>query len=176
MMRMKRTSQLFLLTFAFGLLSACSSTKRLAPVVERNPAAETRTPAVTEQPKDERFYYTVKRGDTLLGIALDYGQNYRELAAWNGLSNPNDIRVDQVLRVAPPDQVAGVQTMPVPMPPSDTRPAPVVPTRSRTPTPRWLKRTKTRTEAANPMSNRRTSLTGRKRPTRRTSPTRRPWR
>ena len=126
-MRMKRTSQLLLLTLTLGLLSACSSNMRQAPVVERSPVAETRTPTVTGQPKDERFFYTVKRGDTLLGIALDYGQNYRELAAWNGLSNPNDIRVDQVLRVAPPDQVAGVQTMPVPMPPSDSKPAPVIP-------------------------------------------------
>lgn len=124
---MNRTSQLLLLTLALGVLSACSSNLRKAPVVERKPAAENRTPAVTEQPKDERFFYTVKRGDTLLGIALDYGQNYRDLASWNGLTNPNDIRVDQVLRVAPPEQVAGVQTMPVPMPPSDTRPAPVVP-------------------------------------------------
>ena len=120
---MKRTSQLLLLTLALGLLSACSSNMRQAPVVERSHVAEARTPAVAEQPKDERSFYTVKRGDTLLGIALDYGQNHRDLAAWNGLSNPNDIRVDQVLRVAPPDQVAGVQTMPVPMPPSNSKPA-----------------------------------------------------
>ncbi len=126
-MRMNRTSQLLLLTLALGVLSACSSNMRKAPIVERSPAAENRTPVVTEQPKDERFFYTVKRGDTLLGIALDYGQNYRDLASWNGLANPNDIRVDQVLRVAPPEQVAGVQTMPVPMPPSDPKPAPVVP-------------------------------------------------
>jgi lipoprotein NlpD len=116
---MKRTSPLLLLTLALGMLSACSSNMRQAPVVERNPAAETRTPVVAAEPKDERFFYTVKRGDTLLGIALDYGQNYRDLAAWNNLSNPNDIRVDQVLRVAPPEQVAGVQTSPVAMPPSD---------------------------------------------------------
>ena len=123
---MNRTSQLLLLTLALGLLNACSSNMRQAPVVERSSVSEARTPVVTE-PKDERFYYTVKRGDTLLGIALDYGQNHRDLASWNGLANPNDIRVDQVLRVAPPDQVAGVQTMPVPMPPSDSRPVPSVP-------------------------------------------------
>ena len=122
-MRMKRTSQLTLLTITFGLLSACTNSLRQAPVIERNPAAQTRPAAPPEEPKDERFFYTVKKGDTLLRIALDYGQNYRDIVAWNNLSNPNDIKVDQVLRVAPPDQLAGVQTMPVQMAP-ESRPAP----------------------------------------------------
>jgi lipoprotein NlpD len=124
---MNRTSQTLLLTLTLGLLSACSSTLRQAPVVERSPVADTKAPAVPVEPKDERFFYTVKRGDTLLGIALDYGQNYRELAAWNNLANPNDIKVDQVLRVAPPDQVAGAQTSPVAMPPSTEPSKPVTP-------------------------------------------------
>ena len=125
-MRMNRTSQLLLLTLTLGLLSACSNSLRQAPIVERSLAADTRpAPSVPEEPKDERFFYTVKRGDTLMGIALDYGQNYRDLATWNNLANPNDIKVDQVLRVAPPDQVAGVQTMPVPMPESKPVPPPV---------------------------------------------------
>ena len=121
---MKRTSQLTLLTITFGLLSACTNTLRQAPVIERNPAAQTRPAAPPEEPRDERFTYTVKKGDTLLRIALDYGQNYRDLVAWNNLSNPNDIKVDQVLRVAPPDQVAGVQTMPVQLAPAESRPVP----------------------------------------------------
>ena len=123
-MRMNRTSYLTLLTLTV-VLSGCTNTLRQAPVVERNPVAV--RPAVQpEEPRDERFFYTVKRGDTLLRIALDYGQNYRDLVAWNNLSNPNDIKVDQVLRVAPPDQVAGVQTMPVHAAP-ETRTAPPVP-------------------------------------------------
>ena len=109
---MKRTSQLTLLSLTL-VLSACTNTLRQAPVIERHPVAASRPAAPLEEPKDERFFYTVKKGDTLLRIALDYGQNYRDIVAWNNLSNPNDIKVDQVLRVAPPDQVAGVQTMPV---------------------------------------------------------------
>ena len=46
--------------------------------------------------------YTVKRGDTLAQIALDNGLDYRELAAWNGIENPNVIRVGQVLVLAAP--------------------------------------------------------------------------
>jgi lipoprotein NlpD len=46
--------------------------------------------------------YVVKRGDTLYGIALDHGQSYRDIAAWNGIANPDVILVGQQLRVRPP--------------------------------------------------------------------------
>lgn len=46
--------------------------------------------------------YTVKRGDTLYSIALDNGLDYRELAAWNQLADPNVIRVNQQLKLRPP--------------------------------------------------------------------------
>ena len=47
-------------------------------------------------------YYTVRRGDTLYTIALDNGLDYKELAEWNGIDNPNVIRVGQQLRLRPP--------------------------------------------------------------------------
>ena len=50
-------------------------------------------------------YHVVKKGDTLYSIALDYGQDYRELAAWNNLEDPGLIRIDQRLRLFPPDSV-----------------------------------------------------------------------
>jgi len=47
--------------------------------------------------------YTVKRGDTLYSIALDHGLDYKELAAWNQLADPNVIKVSQQLKLrAPP--------------------------------------------------------------------------
>jgi lipoprotein NlpD len=51
-------------------------------------------------------YHTVRRGDTLYSIALEYGQAYRDVAAWNQIDNPNMIRVGQQLRIAPPEGVA----------------------------------------------------------------------
>jgi lipoprotein NlpD len=48
-------------------------------------------------------YHTVKKGETLYGIALEYGQDYREIAAWNYIVNPNAIAEGQVLRVLPPE-------------------------------------------------------------------------
>ena len=47
-------------------------------------------------------YYTVKPGDTLIRIALDTGQNFRDIVRWNNLENPNLIEVGQVLRIVPP--------------------------------------------------------------------------
>jgi lipoprotein NlpD len=47
-------------------------------------------------------YYTVRSGDTLVRIALDAGQNWRDVARWNNLANPNAIEVGQVLRIQPP--------------------------------------------------------------------------
>ena len=113
-MRMKPTPRLALLTVSI-LLSACSTPSRQAPVIDRPapPAANktTRpqhpaTPAAApeEAKADSRGSYTVRKGDTLLRIALDVGQNYRDLVTWNNLADPDDIKVGQVLRVAPPDR------------------------------------------------------------------------
>ena len=133
---MKQTRHILILSATLGLLSACSSTLRQAPVIDRalpttpatRPAA---APVAEEAPKEEVRgpTYTVRKGDTLIQIALNHGQNYRDLAAWNNLANPDDIKVDQVLRVAPPEHVAGAaQTSPVTMPPAETKPvAPPVP-------------------------------------------------
>lgn len=57
--------------------------------------------------------YTVRRGDTLYSIALDSGHGYREIAEWNGLSNPNLIREGQTLRLSPPQGDGAVQVRPV---------------------------------------------------------------
>lgn len=47
-------------------------------------------------------YYTVKPGETLMRISADHGQNWRDIARWSNLENPNVIEVGQVLRVVPP--------------------------------------------------------------------------
>lgn len=103
-----------LMLVAAVLVAGCASRPVSAPVVDRTaspgrpastpPAAS--TPATTatgvrsQDPRAE--FYTVKRGDTLYNIALDSGHDYREIAEWNGLPNPNLIREGQVLRLAPP--------------------------------------------------------------------------
>jgi lipoprotein NlpD len=128
---MKHTPRLALLTLTLGLLAACSTSTRQAPVVDRTAFSakasherQDRTPApAAEAPRDARGAHTVRKGDTLLKIALDNGQNYRDLVEWNNLANPDDIKVGQLLRVLPPERSAGVQTSPVTLP-APKRPAP----------------------------------------------------
>ncbi len=60
---------------------------------------------VTRRRGDERpDAYVVQRGDTLYAIALDFGFDYRELAAWNELADPSRILVGQRLRFTPPQR------------------------------------------------------------------------
>jgi lipoprotein NlpD len=110
---MKQKSNLALLTLCLGVLSACSTETRQAPIVDRPTSSASRfrpvtpsTSASDDLKPDARGTYTVRRGDTLLRIALDHGQNYRDLIAWNNLSDPNDIKVGQVLRVVPQERTA----------------------------------------------------------------------
>jgi lipoprotein NlpD len=111
-MRMKKARLVFLASLPL-LITACTTPPHQpAPVVDRpvsvkpaeppKPAPQPATPATAGKQAD-RGYYTVRKGDTLIQIALDFGQNYRDIVAWNNLANPNDIKVDQVLRVLPPE-------------------------------------------------------------------------
>lgn len=98
--------------FAALLLAGCAA-KRGAPVVERAPeakpaasqpvAAAKPTPRIADTRPET---YTVKKGDTLYNIALDHGLDYRELAQWNGITDPGVIRVGQQLRLRPPVSAA----------------------------------------------------------------------
>lgn len=91
---------LLLLTAAVAALSACSTPRTTpATVVDRSRIdAPTSTATVPTPPG----YYRVKRGDTVLRIALDQGQSYRDIVRWNNLTDPNLIEVDQLLLVRPP--------------------------------------------------------------------------
>ena len=95
--------------FAAGalILSGCVA-PRGAPVVDRSPQARPApapapAAAATPQSTDTRpALYTVRKGDTLYSIALDHGVDYRELAQWNGISDPAAIRVGQQLSMTAP--------------------------------------------------------------------------
>ena len=45
--------------------------------------------------------YTVQKGDTLYGIAFNFGLDYRDIAALNGITDPTVIHAGQVLRLFP---------------------------------------------------------------------------
>jgi lipoprotein NlpD len=108
---------LFLATLA---LAASCATKQPAPVIERAPPppkAESPKPAPPKPVEKPVPTHTIKRGETLVGIALQYGLDYRELAAWNGIANPNVISVGQVLVLAAP-KGASAPTVTTPLAPA----------------------------------------------------------
>jgi lipoprotein NlpD len=124
------------------LLGACgSSPSNRAPVEDRGASRASSAPVTVAVPvpvhgdpyaaagalpgaenAGKPGYYTVKPGDTLIRIGLDNGQNWRDVVRWNALSNPNQIEVGQVLRVAPPVAAAGAAGAPVPASGAATRP------------------------------------------------------
>lgn len=127
---MSRYLSSFLIVFC---LAACTSAPKQnpAPIVNR-PAPATRPPqaaapkpapspvpvapaAVAAKPTTENTgpIYIVKKGDGLYRIALDHGLDYRELAEWNNITNVDDIKAEQVLRLTAPENPAGVEVRPL---------------------------------------------------------------
>jgi len=101
---MQQTFRLFAGAAVVLSVVGCASPNHKAPVEDRGRVgtglSPTRLPPGVEN-AGKPGYYTVKPGDTLIRIALETGQNWRDLAAWNNLDNPNLIEIGQVLRVEP---------------------------------------------------------------------------
>lgn len=101
-------------------LAGCANPINQAPVEDRSTgrvAHRVETSKPTLPPVEAKpGTYIVKPGDTLMRIALENGQAWRDLARWNNLDNPNVLEVGQVLRVVPPGAEVGgaaVATKPI---------------------------------------------------------------
>jgi lipoprotein NlpD len=105
---MDRASRIGLSMVCIGLLASCAS-KGPAPVESRAvpgslPAEQrsaTGRPLGSLEPVG-KGQYRVRRGDTLYSIAVDHKADWKDLARWNKLSNPNVIEPGQVLWVSDP--------------------------------------------------------------------------
>ena len=112
-MDMRKLSAVLACALIFG---GCTSTRHPAPVSDRTqapvpaakpvPATAATQPQLAREPDMRPETYTVKRGDTLYSIALDHGLDYKELAEWNAIDNPNVIRIGQQLRLRAPVSAA----------------------------------------------------------------------
>jgi len=118
-----------------AVLAGCASPNRApAPVEERSAGSRAAQPAdPTKQPlgaenAGKPGYYTIRPGDTLIRIALETGHNWRDIARWNNIDNPNVIEVGQVLRVVPPVAAASTDTVVAkPVAPASAAAAPLPP-------------------------------------------------
>lgn len=54
---------------------------------------------LSKKTQSTKKYYTVKKGDTLSGIAAMYGVNWHDLAKPNNLKNPSVLRIGQKIRI-----------------------------------------------------------------------------
>ncbi len=131
------------------LLGGCAELTRWEsqePTRPETPAATSPAAPVEGMP----YVHVVQRGDTLIKIAFTYRLDWRDLVAWNRLSNPDRIYPGQRIRLTPsgpPAAPAGATARP-PAPASPpaagqspagtTRPAPAAPARAASlPPPEW---------------------------------------
>ena len=157
---MSRCRDWVLLLLAATVLAGCSSVRLRppAPVEDRSQGARQQAPVIAAQATRPAIpvaavaapevvpapakagFYSVRPGDTLIRIALDAGQNWRDLVRWNNLENPNVIEVGQSLRVTAPPGMTPAEVSAVrpatpaasaAVPPvasaSEARPVPAVP-------------------------------------------------
>jgi lipoprotein NlpD len=117
-----------------AMLASCTSQSTSLPVSRREARAAV---------------HVVQRGETLTKIAWQHRVDSQELANWNGIANPDVLRVGQRLRLVPPRGYVAAAPAPIARPPAETTRS-SAPVRTSTPPPR----TSTTTRSAPPASSR----------------------
>ncbi len=109
------------------ILQGCSFSQTHAPIRD----ASHRSHAVRHPVRPTADHVIVQPGDNLFRIAFDHGLEYRQLAQWNGLSDPSRIYVGQSLRLTPPPE----RPQPEKSPPVDKPATAIAPTPDPIPAP-----------------------------------------
>lgn len=78
------------------------------------PATPSDTPTPTATPTP--IIYVIKKGDTLLPIARQFGVTVEEIQRVNGITDPRRLRIDQEIIIPPREGVAGPTVVPTPTP------------------------------------------------------------
>jgi len=106
-----------------GTIPETAETVMPPSAVEPEPAPERPAPPpkVTAWPPATSSEYVIKKGDSLSKVAARYGLSTRELAALNGIDNPNKIRIGQKLVI--PGTSGAVKTAPKPAAKPKAKPA-----------------------------------------------------
>ena len=140
---LRRVIAALLTLLAFG----CSTTP--APVIDRTPAAKPAVanksnsaskiaakPANGKNGSDWRpDTHTVKKGDTLFSIGLEYGYYYKDIARTNDIEAPYVIKIGQILKLADlKDKSGTVEAKPEPVQEEGVITYPIITDSTTTPT------------------------------------------
>lgn len=91
------------------VLSGCSvDPKRKASIESGKPVVSSGS---NKDPDWRPKTHTVVKGDTLYSLSLEYGLDYKDIARWSGVVDPNAINVGQILQLTGPEEV--VQITPI---------------------------------------------------------------
>ena len=110
----------YILPVLLALMMAACESNPPAPVIERAPKSSKPAPPANKTAvskpatgKDWRpDSYTVKKGDTLFSIGLEFGYDYKEIATANNIAAPYPIQIGQKLSFVSLN-TKGVDTKPV---------------------------------------------------------------
>lgn len=90
------------------IVTGCVS-PHIAPIVESQHNLTSGTPPEgVKQRMQNKQLYIVQRGDTLYGIALKHGVDYKELVQWNGIADPNTLKIGQEIDLLVPSRQSRV--------------------------------------------------------------------
>lgn len=95
----------FALMAVFFALGGCSSTGTQFSRWDKTPPSVAR-PAMGATQR-------VRAGDTLYSIAMAHNLDWQELARWNGIRNPRDLRAGQVLQLSDPARTRAERASPL---------------------------------------------------------------
>ena len=95
-------SDFYLLCGASLLLIGCSTTQPPVQVVDRAKSDAVQPVKPVESNNADNQVYTVQKGDTLYGIALNHGVDFKKLTEWNNITDPNSIKPGQKIYLSIP--------------------------------------------------------------------------
>lgn len=101
-MRLQSLPFSFYFPLAFFLLVGCSTTQPPVPVVDSVKSGSSRPAKPAESGHPDNQFYIVQKGDTLYGIALSHGIDFKKLAEWNDIFDPKTIRPGQRISLSMP--------------------------------------------------------------------------
>lgn len=108
----------FLLTFL--LLVGCSTTQPPVPVVDSVKSSTSGPAKPIESNNLDNQFYIVQKGDTLYGIALNHGIDFKKLTEWNDIADPKTIRPGQRISLSMPTRDSQPELFALPQQPIAT--------------------------------------------------------